>query len=169
MPHSHSPRMPERAIPQTLAQYAAPITPVHSPHHSITSSVSSRTPLHTLSIHEYRKQQNTPSAQTATPTGKTLRRKAAAPALHGLERAPSVASAIRGVPQSSYRSLQPSQSAQHLQSHRSPFLSQPFPISCFDLNLRNLVLKEGAFRASQQQRRRAKYVTLIRARGSRSH
>ncbi|KAF2820448.1 hypothetical protein CC86DRAFT_121214 [Ophiobolus disseminans] len=120
IPNSLSPRV-LRTSPQTLAQYATPITPVHSPHHSVTSSVSSRTPIHTLSIHEYRKQQNTPGSQTVTPSGKTLRRKPAAPALNGLERAPSV---TRLPPASSFRPLHLSQSAHHLQSHRSPSAQQ---------------------------------------------
>lgn len=122
VPHSHSPQMSERAVPQTLAQ-RAPLTPVHSPHHSLTSLVSSRTPIHTLSIHEYRKLQNTPGSQTVTPSGKTLRRKAAAPALHGLERAPSVARLSKP--------LHLSQSAQHLPSRRSPFAQHPLPDQLF--------------------------------------
>jgi hypothetical protein len=97
-----------------------PMTPVHSPHHSVTSSISARTSIHNLSIHEYRKQQNTPNSQTATPSGKTLRRKAAAPALNGVQRAP----ATRSDSQPSSRPLHSSQSAYQLQLHRSPFQQQ---------------------------------------------
>ncbi|KAH8728363.1 hypothetical protein GQ44DRAFT_724371 [Phaeosphaeriaceae sp. PMI808] len=115
-PHSHSPRV--------LAHNPTPITPVHSPHHSITSSISSRTPLHTLSIHEYRRQQNTPGSQIVTPSGKTLRRKAAAPSLAGLERVPSLTRATHSVSRSSLRPLHSTQSAQQLHSHPSPFQPQ---------------------------------------------
>jgi hypothetical protein len=96
------------------------MTPVHSPHHSVTSSISARTSIHNLSIHEYRKQQNTPNSQTATPSGKTLRRKAAAPALNAVERAPAPRSDSRP----SLRFLHSSQSAHQLHSYRSPFQQQ---------------------------------------------
>jgi hypothetical protein len=64
-------------------------TPVHSPHHSVHSSSSSRLSARNLTLHEYRKQQNSPAPQ-ATPPGRTLRRKAAAPGLKEIERVPSV-------------------------------------------------------------------------------
>jgi hypothetical protein len=64
-------------------------TPVHSPHHSVHSSSSSRLSVRNLTLHEYRKQQNSPAPQATTP-GRTLRRKAAAPGLKEIERAPSV-------------------------------------------------------------------------------
>jgi hypothetical protein len=121
--YSHSPRVSGGAIPQANVQNTAPITPVHSPHHSVTSSASSRTPIHTLSIHEYRKQLHTPSSRTATPVGKTLRRKAAAPALNPVQRDTpprSTNSALRAP----LRPLHVSQSAQQLHSHRSPFQQQ---------------------------------------------
>ena len=68
---------------------ADPATPVHSPHHSVHSSASSRLSLRNLTLHEYRKQQNSPASQ-ATPPGKTLRRKAAASGLKEIERVPSL-------------------------------------------------------------------------------
>ncbi|KAF2032937.1 hypothetical protein EK21DRAFT_98519 [Setomelanomma holmii] len=115
-PYSRSPQLPAHEI--------APITPVHSPHHSVTSSVSNRTPIHPLSIHEYRRQQNTPGLQTATPPGKTLRRKPAAPALNGIERAPSVVRTSHMSVRSAPRPLVPSQSAYQLSSHQQPFQPQ---------------------------------------------
>ncbi|KAF2713579.1 hypothetical protein K504DRAFT_472885 [Pleomassaria siparia CBS 279.74] len=112
--YSHSPQLPHNSLQHAYA--LDPATPVHSPHHSIHSSTSSRTPIHTLSIHEYRKQQNTPTSQASTPSGKTLRRKPAAPALNGVERVQSIARAP-------LRSLHFSQSAQQLTTH------QPLPRS----------------------------------------
>jgi hypothetical protein len=106
-PHSRSPRMSDRTSPRMYAGH--PVTPIHSPHHSVTSSVSSRTrtPIHTLTIHEYRKQQNAPSLHSlrGAPSGKILRRKPAASALNEVERAPSIT-----------RPLYFSQSAQQLKS-----------------------------------------------------
>jgi hypothetical protein len=99
---------------------AHPMTPVHSPHHSVTSSISARASIHNLSIHEYRKQQNTPNSRTATPSGKVLRRKAAAPALNAVQREPPA----RAESQPSLRLLHSSQSAHQLHSHRSPFQQQ---------------------------------------------
>lgn len=123
-PYSHSPRLSDTTPPQTLPHNPPPLTPVHSPHHSVNSSVSSRTPIHTLSIHEYRKQQNTPSSRLGTPSGKTLRRKAAAPVLNTTRPNPS-AQSTRSNSQPSFPPLHESQSAQHLQfSHRSPFQQQ---------------------------------------------
>lgn len=127
MPRSHSPRMSNRTSPPLLAQLPPPTTPVHSPHHSVTSPVSSRTPVHVLSIHEYRKQQNTPISQAGTPSGKTLRRIAAAPVLNGVERAPSVTQTARSASQSSFRPLYSSQSALHLNSHQPPIQSHLVP------------------------------------------
>jgi hypothetical protein len=117
LPHSHSPRVSDRTSPRMAPH---PITPVHSPHHSVTSSISARASIHNLSIHEYRKQQNTPNSQTATPSGKTLRRKAAAPALNAVERAPATRSDLKP----SLRLLHSSQSAHQLHSQRSPFQQQ---------------------------------------------
>jgi hypothetical protein len=129
--NSHLPRVSDDTSPPTHAHahthahtYApAFITPVHSPHHSVTSSISSRTPVHTLSIHEYRRQQNTPNSQTATPSGRTLRRKAATPLLISTEFDTSVREK-RSDSQSSLRPLHVSRSAHQLHSHRSPFQQQ---------------------------------------------
>jgi hypothetical protein len=107
------------------------MTPVHSPHHSVTSSISSRTPVHVLSIHEYRKQQNTPISQGGTPSGKTLRRIAAAPALNGIERVPYVTQTARSTSQSSLRPLYPSRSALHLNLHQSPLQPHLLPDQIF--------------------------------------
>jgi hypothetical protein len=123
IPRSHSPRASDRVGPQTHSHIAAPITPVHSPHHSVTSSASSRTPIHTLSIHEYRRQQNTPTSQVTTSLGKTLRRKAAAPTLSGVQRDLTVRSS-RPDFQSSFRPLHVSHSEQQLHSRVSPFQQQ---------------------------------------------
>lgn len=119
---SRSPRMSDLNSPQFQA--GSPMTPVHSPHHSVTSSVSSRTPIHTLTIHEYRKQQYTPISQKGTPSGKTLRRKPAASALSDIERVPSVASTKRSGSGSSLRPLHFSQSVQQLKSSQTPFQQQ---------------------------------------------
>ncbi|KAH7390895.1 hypothetical protein DE146DRAFT_146548 [Phaeosphaeria sp. MPI-PUGE-AT-0046c] len=118
---SPSPRVPGRGPPQTHTHthVTAPVTPVHSPHHSVTSSASTRTPIHTLSIHEYRRQQNTPNLQTAALPGRTLRRKAAAPSLNPLQ-SDHYVQAIRSTPVPTTRPLHISQSAQQLHSYRSP-------------------------------------------------
>jgi hypothetical protein len=102
-----------------------PVTPIHSAQHSLNSSISSRTPLQTLSLHEYRKLQNSPTTQSATPPGRTLRRKPAASALNELERVPSSSAPSLSA---SFRSrlsrpLHLSQSAQQLNSY------QPLPPS----------------------------------------
>jgi hypothetical protein len=97
--------------PRTRARALDPVTPLHSPHHSANSSISARTPIHTLTLHEYRKQQNSPASQTtSTPTGKTLRRKAAAPALQTVEPISSI---------SASRPLRFSQSAHQLLSYQT--------------------------------------------------
>jgi hypothetical protein len=115
---SHSPRLsPTERHGFELA------TPIHSPHHSVNSSVSSRTPLHALSLHEYHKLQNTPTSQSATPPGKTLRRKAAASALNELERVPSVRRTPVSALRLSSRSLHSSKSAHQLTAY------QPLPPS----------------------------------------
>jgi hypothetical protein len=122
-PHSQSPRLSERASPRMHA--GNPMTPVHSPHHSVTSSASSRTPVHVLTIHEYRKQQHTPTlSRTGTPSGKTLRRKPAALALNDIERAPSVSHSTRSGSGPSLRPLHFSQSAYQLNSDHPPFQQQ---------------------------------------------
>jgi hypothetical protein len=102
----HSPRARANALKH--------VTPLHSPQHSANSSISSRAPFHTLTLHEYRKQQSSPAAHIATPTGKTLRRKAAAPALQTVDR-------VSFAPTS--RPVHLSQSAHQLLS------SQPLPPS----------------------------------------
>lgn len=80
---------------QPLLRAATPITPVHSPGHSIhsLSSVRSRTPGQ-LSLHEYRQQQATPSPP-AVRGAKQVRRKAAAFGLNVIERVSSVPSTPR--------------------------------------------------------------------------
>ncbi|KAF2493574.1 hypothetical protein BU16DRAFT_83801 [Lophium mytilinum] len=75
---------------QAFHRVSSPITPVHSPHQSL-SSTPSRTPVHTLTLHEYRKQQSTPSPHTASPA-RSLKRKAATSRLGSLERVPLVQS-----------------------------------------------------------------------------
>ena len=125
-PRSHSPRVSGLVSPQTLADN--PMTPVHSPHHSVTSSVSSRTPIHTLTIHEYRKQQHTPTLSwKGTPPGKTLRRKPAAFALNDIERATSVPPSDWSDCGPSLRPLHFSQSAHQLKTARPPFQQQTRP------------------------------------------
>ncbi|KAJ4990958.1 hypothetical protein SVAN01_03529 [Stagonosporopsis vannaccii] len=106
------------------SRVSAPITPVHSPHHSVHSSTSLRTPLHTLSIHEYRKQQSTPVPRVATPSGKTLRRKASAFALNQIERLPSTNLSLRRNLHPETRPLQPSYSAHQLAPQGPPFGAQ---------------------------------------------
>ncbi|KAH7065509.1 hypothetical protein B0J12DRAFT_38237 [Macrophomina phaseolina] len=70
---------------------AAPVTPpAHSPqpsHHSIPSPSSTRsfTPIHAISLHQYRRQQASPSTPEP-PGGKRLRRKTAATHLNASER-----------------------------------------------------------------------------------
>ncbi|KAF2839365.1 hypothetical protein M501DRAFT_787304 [Patellaria atrata CBS 101060] len=73
---------------------AQPITPVHSPHASLSSTASrTRTPIHNLTLHEYRKQQATPSPPAISVKGlKRVKRKAAATSLNSIERVPFVTS-----------------------------------------------------------------------------
>ncbi|KAL0264386.1 hypothetical protein SLS55_000335 [Diplodia seriata] len=68
---------------------ATPVTPTHSPQPSIrsTSSVRSYTPIHSLSLHDYRKQQGSPRTPEP-PGGRRLKRKAAATRLNASEREP---------------------------------------------------------------------------------
>jgi hypothetical protein len=122
MSYSHSPR-PSQASQNSLRHVYAldPVTPIHSPHHSIHSSISSRTPVHTLSIHEYRKQQNTPTPQSGTPPGKSLRRKPAASALCEIERVSSISRTPVSATRAPLRPLHFSQSAHQLTAH------QPLP------------------------------------------
>ncbi|KAJ8114781.1 hypothetical protein OPT61_g3431 [Boeremia exigua] len=113
--YSHSPPVP------------GPVTPIHSPHHSVHSSTSLRTPLYTLSIHEYRKQQSTPLSRIATPSGRTLRRKASAFALNEIEHMPSTRPVLHHDPYSSPRPLHASYSAHQL-APGNPFLGvRPLP------------------------------------------
>lgn len=131
-PRSQSPRVPDRMSPRMHA--GNPMTPVHSPHHSVTSSASSRTPIHVLTIHEYRKQQHSPiHLRKGTPSGKTLRRKAAASTLSNIERTPSVALPERSESAPSLRPLHFSQSAYQLKSNEPPFEQQ----TLLDLSLRS--------------------------------
>jgi len=131
-PRSQSPRVPDR---MSLQMHTGnPMTPVHSPHHSVTSSASSRTPVHILTIHEYRKQQHTPTfLRKATPPGKTLRRKPAASTLSNIERAPSVAIPERSESAPTLRPLHFSQSAHQLKSKEPHFEQQ----TLLDLSLRS--------------------------------
>ncbi|KAF1922884.1 uncharacterized protein M421DRAFT_76745 [Didymella exigua CBS 183.55] len=121
--YSHSPQVSDLASPQHRG--SGPITPIHSPHHSVHSSASLRTPLQTLSIHEYRKQQSTPHPRIATPSGKTLRRKASAFALNEIERVPSTKPTLQYGPHSFARPLQPSHSAHQLAPQDQIFGVQP--------------------------------------------
>lgn len=121
--YSHSPQVSDLASPQHRGP--GPTTPIHSPHHSVHSSTSLRTPLHTLSIHEYRKQQSTPISRIGTPAGKTLRRKASAFALNEIERVPSTKLALRRDSHSSARPLQPSHSAHQLAPKNQSLSVQP--------------------------------------------
>ncbi|GME36207.1 hypothetical protein GTA08_BOTSDO09833 [Neofusicoccum parvum] len=71
---------------------ASPVTPAHSPqhsHHSLhsTSSTRSYTPIHSLSLHEYRRQQAEPTTPEP-PGGRRLKRKTAATRLNAAEREP---------------------------------------------------------------------------------
>ncbi|KAI8933901.1 hypothetical protein NX059_009595 [Plenodomus lindquistii] len=116
-PYSHSPQVGGRVSPRMYI--GSPITPVHSPHHSITSSAASRTPVHHLTIHEYRRQQHTPALQEGATPGRKLRRKPAAVALNDVERAPLVANTTRSVSGSSLRPLHFSQSAHQLHTDRA--------------------------------------------------
>lgn len=123
-PITHPPRMSDGLPQPTLAHSPPPFTPVHSPHHSVNSSVSSRTPIHTLSIREYRKQQHTPSPHIETSSGKTLRRKAAATTLN-TAKPKSAVQTVRPQSQLTSRPLHLSRSAHQLNiSHRSPFEQQ---------------------------------------------
>ncbi|KAJ4292449.1 hypothetical protein N0V90_009111 [Kalmusia sp. IMI 367209] len=97
--HSGSPRT--RAV--------NPATPVHSPHHSVHSSTSSRLSLRNLTLHEYRKQQSSPASQ-ATPPGKTLRRKPATSGLNEVERVPSISRTPLSAARAPLRPLHISQS-----------------------------------------------------------
>lgn len=125
--YSHSPQGSDVASPQYHGP--GPITPIHSPHQSVHSAASLRTPLHTLSIHEYRKQQSTPLARIATPSGKTLRRKAAASALNEIERVPPTGLTQRR--DSGSRPLHLSQSAYQLAPPNQPFGEQFIPDQVF--------------------------------------
>lgn len=104
---------------------SGPITPIHSPHHSVHSSASLQTPLYTLSIHEYRKQQSTPLSRIATPPGKTLRRKASVFALNEIERVSSTKPTLRCELDSTARPLQPSYSAHQLAPQKPSFGVRP--------------------------------------------
>ena len=126
--YSHSPRVSDVASPLHHGPDGpGPITPIHSPHHSVHSTASLRTPLHTLSIHEYRKQQSTPLSQNATPSGRTLRRKAAASTLNEIERVPSLKSAPRRDSHSSSRPLHSSFSTHQLAPQGQYLGAQPVP------------------------------------------
>ncbi|KAF2737174.1 hypothetical protein EJ04DRAFT_574812 [Polyplosphaeria fusca] len=112
-------QIPQSPSPFQPAPPLHPSTPIHSPHHSLASTASSRTPVHTLSIREYRKQQSTPTPSAGTPPGRTLRRKAAASALNELERVPSVSRSSGLALRPPFRPLHLSQSAQHLAARQN--------------------------------------------------
>ncbi|CAI6268321.1 unnamed protein product [Periconia digitata] len=105
-----------------------PVTPLHSPHHSVNSSTSSRTrtPLQPLTLHQYRKQQNSPAPQLATPPGKTLRRRPATPALNDLERTSSASYTPLSASRPAARPLHVSYSAHQLTYQSLP----PSPPPC---------------------------------------
>jgi hypothetical protein len=73
------------SFPHGYHRPLTPITPVHSPHPS-ASSIRSRTPGQ-LSLHEYRRQQVTPSP-SAVPGQRSIKRKSAASSLRNYERIP---------------------------------------------------------------------------------
>jgi hypothetical protein len=123
--YSHSPEVHDVAPLHHRA--SALFTPKHSPHHSGHSTISLRTPVHTLSIHEYRKQQNTPLSRIATPSGKTLRRKASTFTLNEVERVPSTTPTQQRDPHTTARPLHSSYSAHQLAPPPS-FLGFP-PVS----------------------------------------
>ncbi|KAF2206097.1 hypothetical protein GQ43DRAFT_3702 [Delitschia confertaspora ATCC 74209] len=114
-----------RRISPRHSVVSEPVGPLHSAHHSF-SSTSSRSPLQPLSLHEYRKQQNTPTSLAATPPGKTLRRKAAASTLNSLEHVSSAYKTRASVSRSSYCLLHPSQSAPRLSAYQQLPPSPPF-------------------------------------------
>ncbi|KAJ4357597.1 uncharacterized protein N0V89_002173 [Didymosphaeria variabile] len=128
--YSHSPRV----------HAVNPADPVHSPHHSFHSSSSSRLSVRDLTLHEYRKQQNSPAPQ-ATPPGRTLRRKAAASGLKEVERVPLVSktplSAFRVPP----RPLHISQSTHSLFAYQQ---LPPSPPHQDDLSADELVRSQSA-------------------------
>ncbi|KAF1988484.1 hypothetical protein K402DRAFT_452725 [Aulographum hederae CBS 113979] len=69
----------------SLMRSTTPITPHHSPHPSVHSNRSLTPGL--LTLHEYRRQQNTPSPQS-TKSEKRIRRRPAASGLNSLEHVP---------------------------------------------------------------------------------
>jgi hypothetical protein len=73
------------SFPHVHHRPLTPITPAHSPHPS-ASSIRSRTPGQ-LSLHDYRRQQVTPSP-SAIPGQKSIKRKSAASSLRNCERIP---------------------------------------------------------------------------------
>jgi hypothetical protein len=77
------------AIPIKLQQPSGPVTPVHTPQNS-HSSTPFRSPFQTLTLHEYRKQQKSISSPSSTvSSGRRIKRKAAASRLNELECVPS--------------------------------------------------------------------------------
>jgi hypothetical protein len=126
--YSHSPRVAGHETASLRARGPTPTTPDHpdhSPYGSLRSSLSLRTPVHTLTLHEYRKQQSTPVSRVEAPPRKTLRRKTAAFALNELERVPLVSRTLRSDSRSLSHPLHSSQSAYQLLPQQYPFESQP--------------------------------------------
>ncbi|KAF2100176.1 hypothetical protein NA57DRAFT_73789 [Rhizodiscina lignyota] len=103
------------AIPTTIDQgvpvrAATPITPIHTPHHSL-SSMRSHTPGQALSLHEYRKQQATPSSVgSSVSSERRLKRRRGASGLNVIERVPSQRSLVQPSSSSKSRSTRRLQS-----------------------------------------------------------
>ena len=128
---SHSPRVASTETASLRAYDPDPTTPDYSPHHSLRSSLSLRTPVRTLTLHEYRKQQSSPVSRVEAPPGKTLRRKTAAFALNELERVPLVTSTLPSHSRSLLRPLHSTQSAYQLLPQEHSFGPQPVPDQSF--------------------------------------
>ncbi|OAG05836.1 uncharacterized protein CC84DRAFT_1175941 [Paraphaeosphaeria sporulosa] len=133
--YSHSPRL----------HAVNPTTPVHSPHHSVHSSSSSRLSVRNLTLHEYRKQQNSPASQ-ATPPGRTLRRKPAASGLKETESAPSVSRTPLPLSRAPPRPLHLSQSTHSLFTYQQ---LPPSPPHQDDLSADNLFRSQSAGPSAQ--------------------
>ncbi|KAF2277917.1 uncharacterized protein EI97DRAFT_457153 [Westerdykella ornata] len=103
--------------------YATPAHSAQNSLHSFRSSTPTRSPLHALSLHEYRKLQRTPTPSSQAPQGKSLRRKAATPELREFKRAPSTAGRSASPASLVFRPSHFSISLQHLAGY------QPLPPS----------------------------------------
>lgn len=77
-----------QSLPVVVNDIPSPITPQHSPKSSY-GSAGFRTPVHTLTLHEYRKQQRSPSpVMEPTPSRKLRRKGGASGGLRSIERLP---------------------------------------------------------------------------------